>query len=356
MRRFWLASLLLLPLVAAQAQDHPVLLAAHRAGRVEFLDVETLQAFGSATVLPLADGVASTSEGILFLREGLPPDFKGCCALYALDLGTQKMTRLLQPVLGITVSPDGQHVVAQRGNVGIEVFDVRTLQPEPSIPRSTAPGMYGLSFSPDGRLLFGTSDSLSIFDFGQRKLVKQFTFPEGFTLHGAWVGDDYYVYGYRKAGSELWRVKADGLELATPVKIDLPDAAPAWELHELGVLAAGSRLLVFERFGGKGDRRVRSKDIPGGLFLIDPQTGKRTARVAPELHFAQLIASADGKELYGISVERPNWTSVALVRLNAETGQILAKQDLSPDVWFLDLANIPGKLLPHGQMQAKAGN
>jgi hypothetical protein len=219
--------------------------------------------------------------------------------------------------------------------------------------------MYGLSFSPDGHLLFGTSNfpspAVDILNFKERKLVRRLTLPEGFAIHGTWVGDDYYVYGRRKPTGELWRVKADGSELGTPVKVNLPNVAPECELYEQGILADGGRLLVFELFGGKGDRRgACSRDIPGGVFLVNPQSGKQIAYIAPELHFAQLISRKDGAELYGIDLATAGWASVALVRLNATTGQILVKQNLPSDVWFIGLANIPEELLPHGQVEAKA--
>jgi hypothetical protein len=359
MKKSCLAMLVLLALVVAQAQtkDQTVLLAAHRAGRLEVLDPDTLQPLGSIKVLPLLDGVASGPGGILFLREGLAPDFHGCCALYALDLKSLNMTKLLEPVSRVMVSPDGEHVVTQRGAVGIESFDVRTLQREPAIPRSIAPGVYGLSFSPDGRLLYGASNfpapTLDVLDFRERKLARRFSLPQGLTVQGAWVGNDYYLYGHRKASGQLWRVKADGSALETPVKINFPDAAPECELHEQGLLGAGGRLFLFERFGGKLDRRAGcNKDIPGGLFAVNAQTGTLTAHLASELHFAQLISRADGKELYGIDVRDPRWSSVALVRLNAATGQTLAQRDLVPDVWFIALATVPKELVPRGQVEA----
>ena len=111
------------------------------------------------------------------------------------------MTKLLEPVSNVVVSPNGQHVLAQRGNVGIEAFNLHTLQREPAIPRSVAPGVYTLSFSPDGRLLFGVSNfphALDIFDFDQRKLVQRFTVPQDLSVLGAWVNNAYYLYGYRK--------------------------------------------------------------------------------------------------------------------------------------------------------------
>ena len=91
---------------------------------------------------------------------------------------------------------------------------------------------------------------------------------------------------------------------------------------------AGSWCL-FELFGTKGDRRVGCrKDIPGGVFLVNPQSGKQIAHIVSELHFAQLISRKAGAELYGVDLASAGWTSVALVRLNATTGQILVKQNL----------------------------
>jgi hypothetical protein len=359
MKKFGLATLVLLLLAAAQAQtkDQTVLLAAHRAGSVEVLDANTLQPLGSVKVLPLLDGVASGPGGIIFLREGLAPDFRGCCALYALDFKTLNLTKLLDPVSGVKVSPDGEHVVTQRGAVGIECFDAHTLQREPGIPRTVAPGVYGLNFSPDGRLLYGVSNfpapALDVLDFSGRKLVRRFSLPQGLTVQGAWVGNDYYLYGHRQASGQLWRMKADGSALEAPVKIKFPDAAPECKLHDQGLLGAGGRLFLFERFGSKLDRRAGcSNDISGGLFSVDAQTGKLSARLASELHFAQVIFSADGQELYGVDVRDPGWSSVALVRLNAATGQALAQRDLVPDVWFIALATVPEELVPRGQVEA----
>lgn len=358
MRRACLVILLLLPLVIVHAQDRTVLLAAHRAGRVEVLNPATLQSLGSIKVLPLADGVASAPGGFIFLREGLAPDFHGCCALYALDLKTRNMTKLLEPVSGVVVSPDGKHVITQRGNVGIESFDARSLQREPGIARSIAPGVYGLRFSPDGRLLFGASNfpapTLDIFDFNERKLLRRFNLPQGTTIVGTWIGNDFYLYGHRKASGQLWRVKSDSFALERPVKINFSHPAQECELlRDEAVLGASGRLFLYEVFGMKGDRRVGcATTVPGGVFSIDPQTGGILAHLASDLHFAWLISGTDGKELYGVDVRDTNWTSVVLVRLDAATGETLARRDLVSDVWFITLATIPTEVLPLGQVEA----
>ncbi len=357
MRRSRLAILLLLPLLVAQAQDRTVLLAVRRAGRVEVLAADTLQTLGTIQVPPLADRVASGSGGMIFLRAGLAPEFRGCCALYALDLKTRNLTKLLSPVVAVVLSPDGKHVITQRGPIGVEVFNARTLEQEPSIPRSIAPGGYGLCFSPYGHLLFGASSfpapTLDVLDFSERKLVRRFSLPQDVTIiRGACVGSDYYLYGQRRTDGELWRVKAEDSVLATPVSIKLPDVTPECELFGENVLGAGGQLFLFELFGGKGDRRARcGKGIPGGVLLIDPQTGSINGHLAPEFHFAQLIPSADGSELLGIDVRDTTWTSVGLVRLDAATGRVLAKRDLVPDVWSIALATIPAELIPRGAVE-----
>ena len=357
MRRHWTAILLLLPLVIGHAQDRTVLLAAHRTGNLEVLDPDTLLPFGSLKVLPLADGVVGGSEGMIFLREGLAPDFKGCCALYALDLKNRNMTKLLDPTSAVVVSPDGNHVITQRGNVGVESFNAHTLEREPGVPRSIAPGVYGLCFSHDGRLLFGASNfptpTLDVLDLSGRKLVRRFALPEEFTILGACADNDYYLYGHRKLSGQLWRVNGDGSAIGTPVSIKFPDTTPECEIHEENIVVAGGLLFVAEQFGGKLDRRAGcGREVPGGVLLVDAQTGQVKTRLAPELHFAQLISSADGKELYGVDVRDQNWTSVGLVLLDSATGRTLARRDLVSDVCFLTLATISARLVPQGHVEA----
>jgi hypothetical protein len=357
MMRLSLAILFILPFVVGPAHDRTVLLAAHRAGWVELLDPVTLESLGSIKVLPQANAITSNHTGVLFLLDGLAPEFQGCCALYAVDLKTREMTKLLEPVSEVAVSPDGQHVLTQRGPVGIEVFGTHSLRPEPAIPRSIAPGLYSLRFSHDGRLLYGASNypmpSLDIFDFEQRKLVLRFTVPRNLTVRGAWAGGHYYLYGYGKGVGQLWWVRADDSALNEPVKINFPDVSPECGLQDQEIFGAGGRLFLYELFGSKLDRRNDcGRKIPGGLFSIDPQTGRLLAHLASDFHFASLISGADGKELYGIDVRDPSWTSVGIVRLDAMTGEVLSKRELTSDVWFIDLATLPSELVPSGQVEA----
>jgi hypothetical protein len=354
------AGLLFLPVFSPpQPKDmQTVLLAAHRAGRVEILDPATLAPLGSINVLPLADGISSSPDGsFLYIREGIAPDFKGCCALYALNLETKRMTRLVEPSSAATVSPDGNHVVTQRGNMGIEVYNGRTLEQEPRIPRSIAPGFYGLSFSPNGSFLLGVTNSppsLDMFDFASRQLVRRYPVSGDVSLVGTWLRDTFYLYSYHGSDGQLWKVNLQNPSLPQPLKVRFPDAAPDCEIPIERMFGVGDRIFLYEAFGNKGDRRARCKRlIPGGVLSIDLETGNVLRRLADSLHFNSLVASPDGKELYGIDVRHPDdWDSVGLVRVDAETGNLLAKKELTPDVWFIDLASLPRKLVPHGELEA----
>lgn len=357
MKRVCTGILFLLMFSANGAQDkQTVLLAAHRAGKVEVFDPVTLAPIGSINVLPLADGITSSPNGkFLYIPEGVAPDFNGCCALYALELETGKMTRLVMPTTRATVSPDGRYVVTQRGNVGIDVFDGRTLAQESPVQRSVAPGLYGLSFSSDARLLFGVTNSpqpsLDIFDVGSRQLVRRYSVSDGVSLLGTWVRDDFYLYSYHGADGQIWKVNVGSPTLGLPLTVRFPDAVPTCGMPDEKILGAGNRIFLYEAFGSKADRRLTCKtSIPGGVHSIDPETGNVLPALAADAHFNSLIASPDGKELYGIDVRNPNWDSIALLRLNAATGELLAKKELTPDVWIIDLASLPPKLVPHGEI------
>jgi hypothetical protein len=120
------------------------------------------------------------------------------------------------------------------------------------------------------------------------------------------------------------------------------------------MIGVGNRIFLYEAFGAKGDRRSRCKRlIPGGVLSIDPETGKVLRRLADDVHFNSLVPSPDGKELYGIDVKHlGDWDAVGLVRLDAETGRLLSSKELTPDVWFIDLASLPLSLVPHGELEA----
>ena len=161
--------------------------------------------------------------------------------------------------------------------------------------------------------------------------------------------------GHRKASSQLWRVTADGSAIGTPVSINFPDTTSECEPHAGNIVVAGDLLFLAELFGGKADRPAScDREVNGGVVLVDPQTGQVKYRFAPELHFGDLISSADGKELYGIDVRDPAWKSVGLVVLDSASGRILVRRNLASGVWHLAISTISPELVPQGQAEAIA--
>ena len=88
------------------------------------------------------------------------------------------------------------------------------------------------------------------------------------------------------------------------------------------------------------------------MLLVDPQTGRMKQRFTPELHFAELISSADGTKLYGLDVRDPSWNSVGIVLVDPATGRTLVKRDLATGVCHLTLATISAGLVPQGHVEA----
>ena len=358
MKRIGPALLLLMALSPSKAQDSQlVLLATHRSGGIEIFEPTTLAILASIHVLPQAQGIRSSPDGgLLYVGAGIAPDFEGCCALYALNLMTKKMTSLVAPSGEITVSPDGNYVLTQRGAVGIEIYNGKTLAREEPIPQTAAPGVYHLSFSPDGSLLFGVTNwpkpSLDVFQFADRRLLRRYPVSGDVSLSGTWVRDAFYLYSFNGPTGQLWKVNPATPTLGRPLTVSFPDAAPDCALHEEGTLGAGGQIFLFEMFGSKWDRRVGCrKAILGGVLALDPETGRVLKRIAEDIHFSSLVSSPDGEEIYGVDVRHPNWDSVGLVRLDAATGKTLAKRELTRDVWSISLASMPRKLLPHGTIE-----
>jgi hypothetical protein len=204
--------------------------------------------------------------------------------------------------------------------------------------------------SPDGRWLAATtqfpSPSLDFFDLVQGKVVRQYALQTGESIHSAWIGKQCYLLSLSEAGHcRLWPVTPDDPQLGEPLAVDLPND----ELSRCGpslptMEAAGERLVVYQVFGDKLDRRRNCPMIPGGFILVDPKTGTATGRLAGTQHFRQIVASPGGRRLYGLDVGDAQWKQVRLVSLDTSTGAIIRARDLDADVWFLTQGTIPDEL------------
>ncbi len=243
-----------------------VIIATQRNRRLHIFDANTLRPLGYFTVNDNAHSVVASPDGLkLFLEQPAPPDANSCCTLFALDLITHKLCKLIFPSsLGVP-SPDGRWVFTQRGPIGIEVFDAKTLV---RLPRIDAPGLYQLLPSPDSRWLFGIT-------YSQRGHGPSLDIFGEYLPAGNWLGDQFFLYVYDGNQGNLWKVTPETTKLDAPLKIALPASFPKnrFILHKL--IAGGKHLFLYEGFGHKLDpRSSSSEEIPGGIFSIEPSSGK----------------------------------------------------------------------------------
>jgi hypothetical protein len=327
----------------ANAAD-PVLLASRRGGAIEAYQPDTLDTIARIQTGAMTESVASNADGSrLYIRQPRAEEPHGCCGLFALDTASMKMSLLVWPSGVPTITPS--KVYTQRGNVGIEVIDALNLA---RLPTLKAPSTYQLEPSPDGRWVFGAgfgpyTRSLDIFDTASGALVNHLPVEGAITLHGAFLGNQYYLLSNDSSvTARVWAVNPGQSALGQPKLVSFAGAGAGCNDIFYSMSAAGSRLVIFDVFGGKGDR----EGCPGagGFFSLDPVTGASSNRLAAAAHCREIVSNNAGSSLYCLNVEDPGWRQVSLVKLDSSTGAVLAQKELPPDVWNLTTGAIPHSL------------
>jgi hypothetical protein len=355
--------------VMSEEKSQTVLLVTRFSGGIDFVDPATLHALGTILTGGMVGRVTPRPDGqTLIVAQARPAEPKLCCALYSLDLDTREMHELAFPAIRAVLSADGQSLLE-----GGETIDLQTLTRESAPPGPRR--RYPVWAAADGRWLFGLWNwpnnewAVEIFDRKSNATARSLALPGAKWVTGTGAREAFYAlaYGKEKGMATLWSV--------TPETPQLPPGKEV-NLHELGTecrvphsrakellllqqpLAAGGRLFVYEGFGGKFDRRQCAVRPSGGIYVIDPATGKVAAHLAPSLYFLQLAASCDGEELYGIEIGAEIGKRAArLVRLDAQTGKILASRDLGSadapsDARGIAVAILWEPLVPRGNVRA----
>ncbi|MGB7621800.1 MAG: hypothetical protein WBN92_05575 [Terriglobia bacterium] len=334
------------------------------------MDPATLETIGTIHTGSLTDWVASLPDGrTLLVALPKPPESQTCCAIYLLDLESAKLFPLIFPALHGVLSMNGHQLYAQRGNVGIDIVDLLTLRRGPAM--GPLGRTYLLQPSSYRRWLFGVGypspPSLDMFDLKTNTLARSISIPGGQRLTGVWAGEKYYLLGYGKGKGTLWSVTPETQKLADGKPIDLhelggdcrlPGSKATEPLMLQPPVAAGGRLVMYEGFGGKFDRRGCATPPSGGVYVIDPASGAVVAHLAPSLYFMRLVAGRNDTELFGIEVgpTLPKYSS-RLVRLDPGSGKILASRELDGLMAVhLSLALLFDSVIPHGEVQAALGS
>jgi hypothetical protein len=333
MRAALLAVTLALITAAAGPAADPVLLTSRRGGWIEAFDPATLATvFRTSTPANTESVAADLSGSRLYLTAPRNPG-EGCCALYAMDVDTLRLTYLNFPALRAT--PSYGRVYMQRGNVGIESFDSPSLQRRPTW---NAPGVYNLQPSPDGSRIFGVtqlpSPSLDLFDAAHGVRIATQPLPRNQLIAGVWVGERYYLFRVSDGEPVFQAVGVGDARLgpAVPLASTSGFSFPDCEHASYSLIAVGGKVAIFVGFGLKLDGLC---NFAGGYVLADPDTGAVSGRFAPAMRFRQMVSSDDGVYVYGLDVGDDAWKKVRIVKLDTATGQLIAERTLEPDVWYL---------------------
>jgi hypothetical protein len=344
--RLALAVSALISAANAVAAD-PVLLASRRGGWIEAISLETLETVSRVRVPEMTNSIASDLSGQRLFLTAPSNHSKNCCALFALDPQSLQLSFLVQPALSATITSSG--LFTQRGNVGIEVFDVQSLERLPVIKAS---GVYSLRPSPDGRRLFGITNfpqpALDLFDAAQGIQIVSQPLPGASHSAGAWLDRQFFLF-MLQSGQAMLRLVSDGGQLGQVVPLSVSGSLPDCQEAPYDVIASAGKLVIYPQFGGKGDSNCKA---PGGFMVVDPATGAVMERFGSS-RFRQIVASPDGRYLYGLEVGSPAWRQVKIVQIDSATGRVTAQKSLAPDVWYLTTGRIPQEMLGHMDLSAR---
>jgi hypothetical protein len=335
------------------------IVAVRRGGAIEFISPATLQTIGRIRFSfdrgsSGLNGVFAGSDRSTLYIEGPGPipgssDFRGCCSLFSIDL-TNLRTRMVASIWG---SRSREAVVVSEGSV----YPATALTGTADIKGM---GNDQAHLSPDRKVLFGVRNfggpALDVYDLALRKIVRNLI-PEGNESYswatGIWGDERFYFYAATRDGAgRLWTVTPKSRRLGEGVVVHAFPGTGCTNTFLAGLATSGDRLFLYEMFGGKLDRRCQcGEQMMGGIWIVDPTTGRLLNQAAPELYFSQLISNRTGSELYGLtSGHADSQEPVTLVRIDARTGQILQSRLLDTDFWWITTARL--SVVPTGDIQA----
>lgn len=339
------------------AQDpRQVIVIAGRASFLEVIDPVTLETLSRIHFdFPAGsvgfNGVTIGADGSIYFEGPIPTNPRSCCATYALDPATRK-AKVVASIPG-TSSRD-QFVVSD----GLTYFAADLFMPISKFNRVPKGVMH---LSPDAHWIFEVSNfqgpALWVYDLTRGEYPRELTparSEEGARASGGWAGNSFYFFIESKQNSShLWKLSPEATELGPGVPVENVGytsgcTQPAFS----DLLAAGDKVFLYEPFGFKGDRRERCHvPVPGGVWMIDPATGRQVGRTAIGLHFSTVVADRTGTFLYGLASEGLNQQGPGqLLRIDANDGHVSKFRDIEPGFFRMTVASVAS--VPKGEVFA----
>jgi hypothetical protein len=339
------SSILWICTVSIAQDSKEYIIAARRTGIIEFIEPSSLKTISSietgvARNSTGLNGVSANPDGQTIYIEG-PIGVKSleannCCWLYSIDLATLQAK-----------------VVADIWGTKSRRFFVNSgpslMQPVSGAVEGATEKIEGDHWqaSSDGRWWFGLRNgpTLDLYDVARGEVSRSLTavgMAESSPVNGVWLGNEFYVYTIRNASGRLWRLSPESVQLGAGIPLPQLADVPGCQIEGLiEITTAGDRLVLYENFGGKIDRRSRCDGVPGGAWVLNPATGRVVVQIAPHLYFWNLIPNRAGSELYGITSEAAGTQGPAeLVRVDAHSGSVLQSRSLESDYWWISVATL----------------
>jgi hypothetical protein len=288
------------------------------------------------------NGDFANPDGRTIYVEG--PAGAGCCWLYSIDLTTLETKR----VAGIWGTR------SQRAFISAGPGLMQPVSPTAENATEKPEGDQWQS-SPEGRWWFGVRNgpALDLYDVERGEITRSFAavgLDQSSWPIGAWLGNRFYVYATHDGSARLWAVSPESTQLGNGTPAPEVGLVPGCSSEGLTKIeAAGDRLLLYEIFGSKLDRREQCKDVPGGAWTMDPVTGQLARLAASTLYFWELVSNRSGSEIYGITSEVPNRQAPArLLRIDGHSGNVLRSRWLDSDHWWIAFASL--RTIPSGNV------
>ena len=299
----------------SQKGTREYVLVARRGNIAEIVDADSLRTFNRIQFDFLVERMSGGRDGRILNIDGY--EGRTCCKHYRLDLGTAEMTAFVPAdgpryYGGPLISPDGRWSIRLKSFRGpaLQMTDLREGGPA-------------------------------------RELIPPGLAPEddsgNWNAQGVWSGDRFYLYVSRPDDPGfLWTLSpgvffpirsAESLEAGIPVApFNEAPGCPRILPVVKRLVAAGGNLLLFEPFGNREMGSRACDNLPGGAWILDPETGRLDRQIASELHFSTLISDPSQSELYGtvLAGAGNRGEPEQLVRLNAQDGRVMRSRNMGP--------------------------
>ncbi|MCZ7544879.1 MAG: hypothetical protein M5R40_15755 [Anaerolineae bacterium] len=336
----------------------PYLILMENEGVFQFLDPVTLETavrlqVGTAWAYPTGFNASYDGQRFYF-GQHTGPTFEQ----RAVDLATPANCRLTQAGNAVMENVYGDRLLVQSQEMAVAAWDADTLVSVRTVytgsdagarlfPSDELTWVYMVrSHESDAEL---TAFDMRTLDFAPYSEAVRLSPVNYGPLTGAW--DTRLPYFYLSDGERLFHVIVYTHDLETATTLALDPVADTLVRAEIAGAHNGSVFMYYPVGGYRIDALFAQREgaAPGGVFVVNANTGQVRQRWHEGLAFAQVIRGGD--HLYALQAAADG--SATVYGMALADGEIVATRDLPPGAWTLAYAHLdPGLLAAAGASTA----